>query len=275
MTVIDTDESSGGIVAAPVRALLTALVDYAGLFPPASLPLEQTIDDFNDYRQGSYSWVLGRFVVPASQLAFVPIDVPVSALAEGPSSLPEADTIEVKASSADDVKMIAGAARGRTIYIETTDLAMLPVIARHGLRAKFRTGGVVPEAVPPTAAVAALISNCVALKLPFKFTAGLHHAVRAERPLTYAADAPQGTMHGFLNVFLAVAVAMTHSDPALVTELLEETDARALRLDDEAIVWRGHIISVPEIRAARSLAVSFGSCSFEEPMADLEEMHWL
>ena len=41
----------------------------------------------------------------------------------------------------------------------------------------------------------------------FKATAGLHQPATSLRPLTYAADAPKGTMHGFLNVMLMTAFA--------------------------------------------------------------------
>ncbi|MHB1423376.1 MAG: hypothetical protein ACYC3I_09335 [Gemmataceae bacterium] len=53
---------------ASVRALLTELIDYAGLFPPARLPLDQAIRNYARYRQESDAWMLGLFIVPASRL---------------------------------------------------------------------------------------------------------------------------------------------------------------------------------------------------------------
>jgi hypothetical protein len=53
---------------ASLRALLTGIVDYAGLFPPAKLPLDQAISNYARYRAESEAWMLGRFVIPASQL---------------------------------------------------------------------------------------------------------------------------------------------------------------------------------------------------------------
>src|SRR5579875_1274910 len=53
---------------ASLRALLTELIDYAGLFPPARLPLDQAIRNYARYRQGNDAWMLGRFIVPASRL---------------------------------------------------------------------------------------------------------------------------------------------------------------------------------------------------------------
>ena len=44
------------------------LIDYAGLFPPASLDLAAAVRNFTWYRLGDDNWMLGRFIVPASRL---------------------------------------------------------------------------------------------------------------------------------------------------------------------------------------------------------------
>ena len=54
---------------ASVRALLAGVIDYAGLFPPAKLPLDQAIRNYARYRQEPEGWMLGRFVCPATRLA--------------------------------------------------------------------------------------------------------------------------------------------------------------------------------------------------------------
>jgi hypothetical protein len=51
-----------------VRALLTGIVDYAGLFPPAQLPLDAAIRNYARYRAEPESWMLGRFICPAVRL---------------------------------------------------------------------------------------------------------------------------------------------------------------------------------------------------------------
>jgi hypothetical protein len=51
------------------RAFMEGLIDYAGLFPPAELPLEQAARNYARYRQGPDSWMLGRFICPAARLA--------------------------------------------------------------------------------------------------------------------------------------------------------------------------------------------------------------
>ena len=99
----------------------------------------------------------------------------------------------------------------------------------------LRTGGVKPEAIPSINAVAAFIRFCAERRLPFKATAGLHHPIRAEHPLTYEANAPRAVMHGFLNVFLAAAFAW-HGEKD-IEPILAETDPAAFHFDDRAH-WR-------------------------------------
>src|SRR5262245_40788191 len=52
-----------------LRALLAGVIDYAGLFPPAKLPLDQAIRNYARYRREPDSWMLGRFICPAARLA--------------------------------------------------------------------------------------------------------------------------------------------------------------------------------------------------------------
>jgi hypothetical protein len=259
----------------PIRALLTSLIDYAGLFPPAALPLDQAIAKYLEYRRGDYAWALGRFVVPARKLAALPPGIPVSVLVDDLSAIPDADTLEVKAGSSRDVARKADVTAGRTGYVEIIELQLLDVIAAKGLRAKIRTGGVTAAAFPDADRIAGFVSACIQKNLPFKATAGLHHPLRCVRPLTYEANAERGTMHGFVNVFLAAALAMSGSPAATLTDLLLDDDPRSFTIDEDAIAWRGHRITTAQLVAARQYATSFGSCSFEEPVGDLKELQWL
>jgi hypothetical protein len=53
---------------AALRALLTGLIDYAGLFPPAKLPMDQAVRNYLRYRDEPEGWMLGRFICPAARL---------------------------------------------------------------------------------------------------------------------------------------------------------------------------------------------------------------
>lgn len=245
---------------ASLRALLEGLIDYAGLFPPAALSMQDAVRNYARYREGEFAWALGRFVVPADRANEVPSEFPLSVLGVD----------EQKAANADDVERIAREANGGIVYVEINDIDLLPAIARHGLRAKIRTGGVTTDAFPAIDNVARFLRACKSAGVAFKATAGLHHPLRCVKPLTYAANAPTGTMHGFVNVFLAAAM-LEHAD-----EILREDDARAFAFEEDGASWRGHRVSTDALRTMRrEFATSFGSCSFEEPIADLQALGWL
>ncbi|MCT8139212.1 hypothetical protein H1D32_16780, partial [Anaerobacillus sp. CMMVII] len=50
------------------RSFLANLIDYAGLFPPSQLPLDQAISNFRNYKSANDSWMLGRFIIQATRL---------------------------------------------------------------------------------------------------------------------------------------------------------------------------------------------------------------
>src|SRR4051812_8134371 len=54
---------------ASVRTFLSQIIDYAGLFPPAKLPLEDAVRTYLHGRKISPErWMLGRFVCPTTRL---------------------------------------------------------------------------------------------------------------------------------------------------------------------------------------------------------------
>jgi hypothetical protein len=55
-------------MSASLRALLAKIIDYAGLFPPANLPLDRAIRNYARHRKGAEQWMLGRFIVGAARL---------------------------------------------------------------------------------------------------------------------------------------------------------------------------------------------------------------
>jgi hypothetical protein len=54
-------------VPASLHALLNQSIDYAGLFPPASLALEPAIENQATYVRSSDAWMLNTFVLPIQQ----------------------------------------------------------------------------------------------------------------------------------------------------------------------------------------------------------------
>ena len=292
--------------------LLAASIDYAGLFPPAALPMATTVANYARYRAGPDAWALGRLVVPVARLAEleraavgVAPEVPddpwrVSALV-GPNAVEDfetlgefnrrhglkgasaltADVIEAKADSVAAVEQLLDAVPPwAQAYVEIplsmNSAPLVAAIASRGGRAKARTGGVTADAFPASSDLLRFLRACVAAGVPFKATAGLHHPLRAEYRLTYASDSPRGTMFGFLNVFLTAAFLRNglRADDAL--QLLEERSAAALRFGNDAIEWRGHRLDRAAVDGVRATGiVAFGSCSFDEPIEEARERGWV
>jgi hypothetical protein len=253
-----------------VRALLDSLIDYAGLFPPASLPLEQAIRKYDEYRNSEFAWALGRFVVPAAVVKEVPPDYPLSVIAPSADAIPDTHVVEVKARNAEEIDLIRQQAAKQVIYIEVGDIDLIEIIGHYGFRAKIRTGGVTADAFPAVEHVARFIRECIHKKVAFKATAGLHHPIRCSKPFTYDFDSPIGTMHGFMNVFIAAAM------PEAAEQILGEDNPRAFGFDDGGVWFRDLRVNTEEIQRVRAhSAISFGSCSFEEPIADLKDLGWL
>jgi hypothetical protein len=295
-----------------IETLLRTSIDYAGLFPPAGLDMDTAVANFARYRASPAAWALGRFIVPVSRLSEFeaaarrhPVPAPgepwlLGALAgldpgsdlellrqfnlrHGASGAPvfTADSFEVKATSNNAIEEImrrapAGLQTYVEIPIDRDPSDLIATIARLGGRAKVRTGGVTPEAFPQTSDLVRFIRGCILAGVPFKATAGLHHPLRAEYRLTYAADSPRATMFGFLNLFLASAFLRAGMHEVDAAQLLEEGSPEAFRVDDGGISWRDYRLDLRSLSEARRVGmISFGSCSFTEPIADLQSLHLL
>ena len=290
------------------RLLLEGLVDYAGLFPPAALSMPDAVARYGEYRASENAWALGKFVLSVArlgefeavlhtpggdpwQLALVAgpdfsADVRViEAFARRTAHRAIVRAIEVKATTIADIEVIAtNAALLRVnipgaldVYVEVPVAAdpspLIESIAAHGLRAKVRTGGVDAGAFPDADQLARFVRACVAHDVIFKATAGLHHALRGNYPLTYDPASDRGTMFGFVNVFVAALFVREGLDEAAMRALLEERDAANFAFNSSGVTWRGRTVSAAAIRSARAdTAVSFGSCSFTEPVADLSSL---
>jgi hypothetical protein len=129
--------------------------------------------------------------------------------------------------------------------------------------AKIRCGGLTASAFPSVEELAAFVASAHAHGVAFKATAGLHHPVRH-------VDATTGfTMHGFLNLLAAAALAPVCEAEELA-KVIGEEDAGAFRFDAVSLSWRERRIDVTVLEQTRRCAfVGYGSCSFAEPVADL------
>jgi hypothetical protein len=306
-------KSADAVDAAAV--LLRDLIDYAGLFPPASLAMASSVANYDAYVRSEWSWILGRFVVPVARLA--EFEEAFAGLPASPSgtgfttwrlsvllgSDPIADvagirefnartassssgrravieSVEVKVAGPEEVERLSGIIPAELATYFEIPLSScgesIATVGGCGRGAKIRTGGETADKFPAPENVVEFIRLCAAANVPFKATAGLHHPLRSVHRFTYQADSPSGIMHGFVNVFLAAAFLRAGMETKLAVQLLDEQSADAFHFDLDGVGWRQHRLSQREIAAARpSFAVSFGSCSFTEPIDDLKSLRLL
>ncbi len=136
------------------------------------------------------------------------------------------------------------------------------------LGAKVRCGGPRPGSTPSVEDLAAFVVAAQEHGVPWKATAGLHHPVRGEHGVEGGV-----VQHGFLNLFVAaVALHAGVLDAARVAEVLAEHDPRAFVVDPLHLAWRDVRVEAEAVAAAREHVVSYGSCSFDEPVNDLRAL---
>ncbi len=292
------------------RTLLASLIDYAGLFPPAGLQMRAAVPRYAAYRLGPHAWMLGRFVLPLAQIEefehwFDELPGPQREVPWGLTVLAgrslEADvrkivdfnrrhgdegrrdarieSIELRVHSLDDVARAADViAEPAEMYFEVGVSAdpeeWLLAIAGAGGRAKVRTGGVSAEMFPAVADLGRFLRACAAAKVAFKATAGLHHAVRSAHPLAGDTSGRPVPMHGFLNLFLAAGLAWTdQAGTDLLEGVLEEQSGSAFVFDQTGVSVRDRRLTCEDlVNTRRRFAISYGSCSLEEPTEDLKQL---
>jgi hypothetical protein len=294
--------------------LLANLIDYAGLFPPAGLAMRPAVQNFENYLHSSHAWMLGRFILPTSRLqefesvfqqlrqakrdgskwrlsALVGTDLAADLVTIQEFNCRHAsrhdgrevfvDSIELKAPTPDEIRKAAQLIPPSLqtffeIPISTSLQENITANQEAKKCAKVRTGGETAPLFPSTENLARFLAAYASAKLCFKATAGLHHPIRAEHRFTYEPDSPSGAMHGFLNVFLTASFMLYGMDASAATALLDEESAAAFRFADDGVTWRDEILSTAQLSHARqSFCLSFGSCSFEEPVDDLRALQLL
>lgn len=275
--------------------LFTHFLDDAAVFPPGALPLAEAVPAHLAHLESAQGPLVGPFVVAASALPSLgdlledlpPRSFAVSVTVQGPgavrASLETAARIPALDVRAVEVGVPTGVVAAEDV-VPTLDLAVrgdlgrtadgsrvtvfveLPRDERRGALigelagtaylAKLRTGGVRADLHPDAAELGSAIVALVRAGVPFKATAGLHHAVRNT-------DAATGfEQHGFVNVLVAVAASLEGADSAEASVVLADRDGAGLAASLAAL-------PVGQAEQVRSVFRSIGTCSIDEPVSDL------
>lgn len=315
-------------------AFTDRLIDYAGLFPPASLNLNKAFSNYISYCDGKYTSMLSGFICPVNKLEQLKDilhsektgnkKIHISAISTGGSTLNEfklnferdlgiwhefksdpdvnanIDSLETKLpeevfNSPDNrdlkslIEIISAKIKDNIsnpvfLFFEGISAqnrnnmpeALIDAVSSHNLNGidagfKLRTGGVTPASFPDPEQIAFCIRTCLDKKVPMKFTAGLHH------PFRHFDKTIGVMMYGFINVFAAGIIAMRHDiSNKGIEEILIDEDPSDFIFTDEYFSWKDWKIEIDDIEYARkNLVLSFGSCSFDEPVDDLISLNLL
>lgn len=263
--------------------LFCGLCDDAALFPPGNAALGDAVQAHVAFADAPYADMVGPFVVSANSLHSLAEHtracremVQIAVTASVPAiqrTLADVDGMTGVRLTALDIalgqEMAAGqvvptirnalAGREVTVYVEvprdSRRNAVVRELAAGGLRAKLRTGGIRADLYPDERELAGSLVALATAGVPFKATAGLHHAMRNTDPQT------RFEQHGFLNLLVAAQAASEGAPVDTVAHILAERDpaivvAQVAKLDAEV----------------RTAFRSFGTCSVNEPLDELIEL---
>ncbi|MER7015089.1 hypothetical protein ABT324_26970 [Saccharopolyspora sp. NPDC000359] len=261
--------------------------DDAAVFPPGRTPLPDAVAAHLRHTASPYAELVGPLVLAAPAVEELPgliepgqqLDLSVTA-PRGPAQLPavlaalEPLPVRLRAlevavpdgqgpaeffAALDAVGVDEDVAVFVEVPRDERRAEVIGTCASIHYRAKFRTGGARAEQHPDEAELAAAIRAVVEAGVPFKATAGLHHAVRGTDPATGFEQ------HGHLNLLLATDAAVDFAEEPEIAAVLAERDARK-------VAERVADLDRVRVTAARDRFLSFGTCSIAEPLAELVDL---
>ncbi|MDR3690097.1 MAG: hypothetical protein P4L46_12005 [Fimbriimonas sp.] len=290
---------------ASLRSLLDGVFDYAGFFPPAKLEMPRAIDQYIRHIEGPEEWIAGRFVCTAHNLQDLAralnqrqstpeIEIAVvgqittdydewefalerdagamTAFMNEVGDTAPLSAYEVRIPSHVHVESCLVDLRAFSeveVYVELPwademDDSIAALAITEWMGAKARTGGVDAAAFPDPESLAGFIHASMHLDVPIKLTAGLHH------PFPTIDEATGGRMHGFINVLTASLMVRSHDFARKeLVEVLRDDDPRHWRFGSDSMAWKSNEVSIGDIEDLRDVFYGIGSCSIEEPLADL------
>ncbi len=296
---------------ASLERLLTGIIDYAGLFPPAKLPMEEHFSHYLTYRGGAERWLVNRLICPASQLGSLadqieasrdPHPIAVSVVGTGASSHKEWE----RSLATDAEQMNAFIARvgsrgsieafeakiphNNEIYAclnELQNLNEAEVYVELGWDdAQEEAIAAVAESewgrakgrtggIQPTAFPS---SRQVAkfLQACAQLDVPFKLTAGLHHPFRHENTKLGVKEHGFLNVLTALALHLEHDlNTREMATILEDENPAAFRFDATGLAWGESHAGLETLAETRELFLGYGSCSVEEPLEDLTRLGYL
>jgi hypothetical protein len=283
---------------------MTGLIDYAGMFPPANLDIAAAVTNYSGYLENNNGWMLGRCIIPVTQLPGVVLrpgfrfSVIVShdtvqeeldqlGRFKGCVEMVETRVVEETVSPARCSELLKRLKTSLSkigfqdahLFVESENVAAAALViaaVNNSSRGenfkhvgfKLRCGGIKNQAYPSPERVSEIISTCCSHDIPIKFTAGLHHPLSNHSPETGILQ------YGFINIFAAALLFWNGNiSRNEIVECLSDETVGNFHFTRDHFSWRDKAISSGEIqRLRRSRVISFGSCSFSEPVEGLSAL---
>ena len=293
-------------------ASFAALIDYAGLFPPASHDMAGAVEGYRAARSSEASWVAGRFLCPASRLIELAGELTRSIL-------PGEDPWEIAVIL--DEELGASASVAQSFHTEMQPAAVIAsaetkiaIPTRDGVDATIDAVlSIQPEVVPflevaRSASIQGQVSS-IASALAERTRVGgaklrcggltadmfptseevtefitsatdvrmpFKATAGLHRPLRHFDHDLDVWLHGFVNLLFASAAAAAGEDRATVQAIVAETTPGAFAIGPAFATWREITITGSAIRRVRTSGfVAYGSCDFDEPIEALTELTFL
>jgi len=280
------------LVTADPSYFLQELIDYAGLFPPASLDLPAALRDYQSCRRSPDAWMLGRFICPASLLQkagrdwqelepTTPLRLSVlggsivapefgSRLDQMAKTVRAGGQIEIielhlpsapdSASSLDRIlahmtsEIAARDLDNLDVFLESSGDSGRQLIPRlkHTERAG-RLGFKLRCGGVEASAFPSVETVAWVLMSCVEHQVPFKATAGLHHPIRYFDSHLGVTSHGFLNVFVAgLLAAISDADWALVEGCLMEEKPAHFGTSEGSVSWSGHEIAAEKVRDLRS-----------------------
>jgi len=294
-----------------LESLFDQIFDYAGMFPPARLSMDDTVTEYMEQFRGRHVSMLGRLVVPSIRLpefadylenTTLEIEIPTVVIGQGSNTYDQWGSVleedaklmtsfinrvgdlagisayEIRLPNHDHTERCLkdlGAFSEIDVFVET------PI--SDGLEDSMAAIAVT-EWIGAKARTGGLTAD--AFPTPEQLARFLHSAMSVDIPFKLTAGLHHpfpvrdsetgGNMHGFVNVLTACALSVGYDlSRNEMAQVLKDRESSHWRIRNDGFDWGDTSIGMEEIEAVRDVFVAIGSCSIEEPVSDLQELGWL
>lgn len=289
-----------------LEALLASTIDFAGMFPPAKLSFDETMRIAALWRrQALFPWLLGRIVLPVSNLSQVDDELVLSHGADGSpwfftvlaSDGPMAQELgEIAAFNRSQTeacvrKRVVGFEKKietsaiESSWFRNTDLPLRDLLP---LTIYFESS--------PSDHFSRVASQLRQLQdsSPFYFgiklrtgggttpsaqtvasaiEAAVSHGIRFKVTQGLHEAISHNELFGFINLFVALNLKQGLGlDKTSIIDCLTDSDRSAFTVSEKGLRWKKQTVTLSELYQTRKThAAAFGSCSLDEPESSLKQ----